>query len=432
MLCIVSERQRAMPNTTIQTAPSCFDSIDPTSLSLVQAQQHILAACPPLTQSIKRPLRDALGHILAQDIISPIQVPNHVNSAMDGYALRGEDLPNAATKNFELVGIAFAGKPFEGICGANQCVRIMTGAPMPAGTDTVVIQEQVEQLDAHAIRIGTGHRAGQNIRQAGEDIALNSVLLQAGRRLNPADLGILASIGIGEVSVYRPLRVAFFSTGDELRSIGETLAAGEVYDSNRYALYGLLKRLNFDVLDMGVVKDDPDLLEQTLKNAAANADVVLTSGGVSVGEADYIKAILNKLGQIHFWKIAIKPGRPLAMGQLDQATFFGLPGNPVAVMVTFLQLVQPALLKMAGETHPQPLLMDAICQSRLKKQPGRTEFQRGILSRTAQGQLIVEKTGYQGSGILSSMSQANCLIVLPDERDTVQAGEIVQVQPFNW
>lgn len=418
--------------TTIQTAPSCTDKIDTTSLSMAQAQQRILASLPTLTQTIKRPLRDALGHILAHDIHSPIQVPNHINSAMDGYAVRSADLPDNTTQNFEVIGIAFAGKPFEGVCGANQCVRIMTGAPIPQGTDTVVIQEHVEILDKPHIRIGSGHRAGQNTRQAGEDIALGSTILHAGRRLNPADLGILASIGMPEVTVYRPLRVAFFSTGDELRSVGEPLQAGEVFDSNRYALYGLLKRLNFDVLDMGVVRDDPAVLEQALQQAAASADVVLTSGGVSVGEADYIKDILQKLGQIHFWKIAIKPGRPLALGQLGNAMFFGLPGNPVAVMVTFLQLVQPALLKMACETNYQPILIDAICQSHLKKQPGRTEFQRGILSRNAQGQLIVEKTGYQGSGILTSMSQANCLIVLPDERDTIQPNEIVQVQPFNW
>ena len=416
----------------ISSAPSCADERDPSSLTVEEARSRIMDALQPVSPTLKRPLRDALGQVLAEDVVSPINVPNHTNSAMDGYALHGDDLPGDEIREYRIIGTAFAGVPFTASCGKGECVRIMTGAPMPTGTDTVVMQEQTEAGAQGLVRIGSGHRAGQNIRQAGEDIAKDSVALTAGRRVNPADLGVLASLGVNEISVFRPLRVAFFSTGDELRSIGETLRDGEVYDSNRYALYGMLKQLNVDILDLGVVRDDPVLMEAAFQQASAVADVVITSGGVSVGEADYTKVILDKLGQIHFWKIAIKPGRPLAFGKLGEALFFGLPGNPVAVMVTFLQFVQPALLKLAGQQDCVPLLVDAICQSQLKKKPGRTEFQRGTVTRTADGKLVVEKSGYQGSGVLTSMSKGNCLIILPAESATVEPGDVVQVQPFGW
>lgn len=417
---------------TIQSTPSCADARDPTSLTVEQARARIMDGLLPVQPFIKRPLRDTLGQVLAQDVISPLNVPNHTNSAMDGYALRGNNLPVEGVCTYKVVGTALAGKPFEGSCGQGECVRIMTGAVMPQGLDTVVMQEKAELLSDQQVRIGTGHKAGQNVRQAGEDIAQGSVLLKAGQRISPADLGVIASVGIAELPVHRPLRVAFFSTGDELRSLGETLKQGQVYDSNRYTLYGLLKRLQFDILDLGVIKDVPALLETTLLQAAEAADVVITSGGVSVGEADYIKALLNKLGVINFWKIAIKPGRPLAFGRLGKAHFFGLPGNPVAVMVTFLQFVQPALLKLSGQSNYEPVLIDAISQDRLKKNAGRTEFIRGVVSRNAEGKLVVAKTGLQGSGILTSMSQANALIILPSERETVQVGEVVQVQLLPW
>ncbi|WP_020560031.1 bifunctional molybdopterin-guanine dinucleotide biosynthesis adaptor protein MobB/molybdopterin molybdotransferase MoeA [Thiofilum flexile] len=423
--------QLLKPSTTIRHQPSCADPREPNSLSLAEARRRIMASLPTLSPALKRPLRDALGQVLADAIISPSNVPNYANSAMDGYALRGATLPHTNTRAYRVIGTALAGQAFQGTCWHGECVRIMTGAPLPAGTDTVVIQEHTEVGDDGYIRLGTGQRAGQNVRQAGEDIKQGSTVLAAGHRINPADLAVLASLGIAEVSVVRPLRVAFFSTGDELRSIGEPLTEGQVYDSNRYALYGLLKQLNVDILDMGVVRDDPASLEAALQQASQTADVVLTSGGVSVGEADYIKTVLAKLGQINFWKIAIKPGRPLAFGTVGQALFFGLPGNPVAVMVTFLQLVEPALRKLACETEYEPLLIDAICQSRLKKQPGRTEFQRGIIKREA-GKLRVEKAGHQGSGVLSSMSKGNCLIILPEEAATIEPGDVVQVQLFNW
>ncbi len=425
-------KKKETPPNKISSAPSCADDLDPTSLSVVAARSRIMDALQPVTLPLKRSLRDALGQVLAQDVISPINVPNHVNSAMDGYALSGADLPGDDIREYRVIGTAFAGVPFNESCGTGECVRIMTGAPMPTGTDAVVMQEQTEAGAEGYVRIGAGHRQGQNVRQAGEDIAKGFSVLTAGRRVNPADLGVLASLGVSEVSVYRPLRVAFFSTGDELRSIGEVLSDGQVYDSNRYALYGMLKQLNVEILDMGVVRDDPATLEATLQQASEIADVVITSGGVSVGEADYIKGILEKLGQINFWKIAIKPGRPLAFGKLGKALFFGLPGNPVAVMVTFLQFVQPALLKLAGQTNCEPLVVDAIAQSRLKKRPGRMEFQRGTVSRTDDGKLVLEKSGYQGSGVLTSMSRGNCLVILPEESSTVEPGDVVQVQMFGW
>ncbi len=429
---ILNRIQKAPPPNRITSAPSCADDHDPSSLSVEEARSRIMDTLQPTGPVLKRSLREALGQVLAEDVISPINVPNHTNSAMDGYALGGDDLPGDEVREYRIIGTAYAGVPFTAACGKGECVRIMTGAPIPAGTDTVVMQEQTEAGAEGYIRIGAGHRAGQNVRQAGEDIAKDSVVLSAGRRVNPADLGVLASLGVSEISVQRPLRVAFFSTGDELRSIGEPLRDGEVYDSNRYALYGMLQQLNVEILDMGVVRDDPVLMEATFQQASAVADVVITSGGVSVGEADYTKIILDKLGQINFWKIAIKPGRPLAFGKLGNALFFGLPGNPVAVMVTFLQFVQPALLKLAGQQDYEPLLVDAICQSRLKKKPGRAEFQRGTVTRTADGKLVVEKSGYQGSGVLTSMSKGNCLIIIPQESATVEPGDVVQVQPFGW
>ncbi len=414
----------------IRSAPSCADARDPDSIAFVDAQQQLIDAVTPLTSYIKRPLRDTLNQILAEDVVSPLNVPAHTNSAMDGYALAGTELPGDSVRDYEIVGTAFAGKPFTGSCAAGQCVRIMTGAIMPVGTDTVVMQEQTETLAENQVRIGSGHKTGQNVRHAGEDIQRGQTVLSRGRRVTAADMGLLASLGIAESKVFRKPRVAFFSTGDELRSLGEPLETGCIYDSNRYTLYSLLHELEMDIIDMGVIPDQPELLEAAFREAATNADVVITSGGVSVGEADYIKGILEQLGEMSFWKLAIKPGRPLTFGRLGEALFFGLPGNPVAVMVTFQMLVKPALLKLAGERDYQPLLVQAACQDRLKKKPGRTEFIRAILQHDAQGRLSVEKAGHQGSGILTSMSRANCFIVLPEENAGVAVGDWVTVQPF--
>jgi molybdopterin molybdotransferase len=440
-------------------------------LPVEEARRRILADVTPVRGSERLALRSALGRVLAQDLISPVDVPGHTNSAVDGYALAGSGLPVQGEKDFRVIGTAWAGRSFPGAVPAGSCVRIMTGAPMPAGTDAVVMQEHVELRD-DAIRVGAGHRTGQNVRAAGEDLARGAVALHAGKRLTPADLGLLASIGLGEVAVHRRVRVAFFSTGDELRSIGEPLEDGAIYDSNRYTLYGMLAALGVEILDMGVVRDKREAVRDAFREAAAIADAIITSGGVSVGEADYVKETLEALGRVSFWQIAMKPGRPLAFGHVgnkiaghrghgvdgngDQsvpsersgtgdpapvfesasprntgAAFFGLPGNPVAVMVTFYQFVQPALQRMMGEDPVgAPPTFEARSLTRFRKQPGRTEFQRAIAEHDANGELVVRATGGQGSGILHSMSQANCFVVLPENGGNVEPGMRVAVQPF--
>ena len=407
---------------------SCADDYDPDSMPVAKAREFIQAFLTPIVGTEKANIRAALGRVLAEDIISPINVPSHVNSAMDGYAVRFKDLNPQRETTLCMIGTALAGKPFTGPVGDRQCVRIMTGAVLPDGADTVIMQEHASAAGQN-IRFNGTHRQGQNIRQAGEDLAVGQVVLKSGRGIRPAELGLIASLGIAEVTVRRRLRVAYFSTGDELRSIGSPLAEGEIYDSNRYTLYGMLTRLGAEVLDMGVVKDDPASLERALSEAASTADVVITSGGVSVGEADYIKELLSRLGEVVFWKIAMKPGRPLAYGKIGTSHFFGLPGNPVSVMVTFYQFVRDALFILMGrkEDIAAPVLK-AACVSALKKAPGRTEFQRGILSRDADGVWSVRITGEQGSGILRSMSEANCFIVLQDSQGNIAPGSMVDVQ----
>lgn len=408
--------------------PSCADPQDQQSLSVEQARAQIDALLTPVSSWQKLALREALGHVLHAPVISPLQVPPHHNSAMDGYAIHSSDI-NGDSFSLKQVGIAYAGQPYQGDVARGECVRIMTGAMMPTACDTVIMQEHVA-VEGEKITVHGQQTAGQNVRMAGEDIQQGDSVLPAGHRITPADMGLIASLGIGEVRVKRRLRVAFFSTGDELRSIGETLEPGQIYDSNRYTLYGMLKRLDADVLDMGVVADEKAALKQALAQAAAEADVVITSGGVSVGDADYVKEMLSELGQVNFWKIAMKPGRPLAFGKINDALFFGLPGNPVSVMVTFYQFVQPALKKLAGENaHPLPL-MQVRTESRIRKKPGRFEFQRGILFEDESGQLKVHTTGQQGSGILRSMSVANCFILLDEDCDGIEPGSIVTVQPF--
>ena len=414
----------------IRTAPSCADDQEPRVLRVDQARERILASLPDLKGEERVALRSALGRVLSRDVISPLDVPGHDNSAMDGYALAGEQLPQSGFLDLKVIATLHAGGRFDGACGPGECVRIMTGAPIPDGTDTVVMQEHVLVLDEGQIRIGTGQRKGQNVRSAGEDIAAGNAVLQAGRRLTPADLGILASIGIGEVNVRRRVRVAFFSTGDELRSIGEPLEEGDVYDSNRYSLYGMLRRLDAEILDMGVVKDRPAALQDAFRSAGQLTDVVITSGGVSVGEADYTKPILEEMGEMNFWKIAMKPGRPLAFGKLGDALFFGLPGNPVAVMVTFYQFVLPALQQMVTGQPWKPFVLDATLKRPLRKRPGRYEFLRGILEQEENGSLVVEGVGRQGSGILTSMSRGNCFILLDEDQGDAAAGQTVRVQPF--
>jgi molybdopterin molybdotransferase len=417
-------------NTASPRPASCADDRDPNALSVSAALARIGSEIRPITGRQRLALRDSLDRVLAAEIVSPIDVPAHVNSAMDGYALLGADLPSEGDATLDLLGTAYAGQPFAGRVGPGECVRIMTGAVMPQATDTVVMQEEAEAQDDR-VRIGHGHRPGQHVRQAGEDLARGSVVLAPGTRIRPVELGLLASLGFAEVGVVRRPRVAFFSTGDELRSLGETLAEGEIYDSNRYTLFGMLERFGAAVIDMGVVRDRREDLAAAFREADAMADVVITTGGVSVGEADFVKETLQALGAVSFWKIAMKPGRPLAFGHLgDNALFFGLPGNPVSVMVTFYQFVQPALRRLLGERDHPPTMFPVPCANRLRKRPGRTEFQRGILYHDDNGELRVGSTGGQGSGILSSVSQANCFIVLPEDCGNLDAGATVQVQPF--
>jgi molybdopterin molybdotransferase len=409
---------------------SCADDYDPNAMPVAKARELIRTFLSPLTAVERLHIRQSLGRVLAGDVVSPIAVPGHDNSAMDGYALRFADLAAGGETVLTRVGESFAGKPWGGVLGVGECVRIFTGGVMPRGADTVVMQERASE-SASGVRVAAGavSKAGQNRRFAGEDLKAGQTVFRDGQRMRPAEIGMLASLGIGEISVYRKLRVAFFSTGDELKSIGTTLAPGEIYDSNRYTLYGMLTRLHCEVIDMGVIEDTPAAVERALANAAEAADVVITSGGVSVGEADYIKAILDKLGEVLFWKIAMKPGRPLAYGRIGNAHFFGLPGNPVAVMVTFYQFVRDALFVLQGDrsAQSQPTFKVAL-SAPIKKVPGRTEFQRGILTSDSNGAWSVRTTGDQGSGILSSMSQANCFIVLGTDTGNVAAGELVEIQ----
>jgi molybdopterin molybdotransferase len=422
---------------------SCLSDYDPDALTVAQGQQVIAQFVQPVAAEQQVAIRSALDRVLAADIHSTVNVPAHDNSAMDGYAFHSDDLNPDAAFSLRVVGSVQAGSRFDGAIGRGECVRIMTGAVMPAGCDTVAPQELTQNADAgdgndrNPQRIALAAacvRAGDNRRLAGEDLRIGQTALRRGKILRPADLGLLASLGIAEVSVQRRLRVAFFSTGDELRSVGQVLDPGCVYDSNRYTLYGMLTRLGFDVIDMGVVRDDPAALEAALRSACENADAVITSGGVSVGVADYTKQSMAALGEVLFWKIGMRPGRPMAFGSLvsngKRALLFGLPGNPVAVMVSFYFFVRSALLQMAGATPQAVPRLRVKSLSPIRKRPGRTEYQRGVVAPDDDGNWCVRLTGAQGSGILRSMSDANCIIVLDDRQSDVQAGDSVEIVLF--
>ena len=411
--------------TPLAQAVSCLDGYDPDALRADKAREAILSCLSPVSETQTVGILSALGRVLAQDIVPAINVPAHDNSAMDGYAVRFSDL--SGETSLEDVGAALAGRPFEKKTKPGQCVRVMTGAVMPEGTDTVVIQEVVRRDGARVV-IPPGQKQAQNVRYAGEDLKVGVPVLHPGKRLGPSELGLIASLGIAEVKVKRRLRVALFATGDELASIGTPLKEGEVYDSNRYTLSGMLMRLGVEIVDMGVVRDDPDALERAFV-LASRQDAIVTTGGVSVGEADFTRQLMARLGEVLFWKIAMRPGRPMAFGRIGDAFLFGLPGNPVAVMVTFYQFVRGALLHMAGATEIALPLLKAVAAENLRKVPGRTEYQRGILFRKGD-EWAVRTTGQQGSGVLRSMSEANCFIVLEHERGKVAAGEPVQVQLF--
>ena len=408
---------------------------DPQALSADSVNIFLAELVSPVEETEEVALPAALGRVLAHDLISPFSVPPHDNSAMDGFAFDGAQLRAQGPLVLRVVGTALAGKAWQGHAGVGDCVKIMTGAIMPAGLDTVVPQEFVTlQQDAVSIPAGL-LQAGDNRRLKGEDLREGSAALRAGDRLLPAAMGLAASLGLQSLTVRRRLRVAYFSTGDEILSLGEVPREGAVYDSNRYTVFGLLARLGCDVIDMGVVRDDPALLEAAFAQAAGSADAIITSGGVSVGEADYTRAMMKKLGDVAFWRIAMRPGRPMAVGRIpagsgQAAVLFGLPGNPVAVMVNFLAFVRPALLKMMGAAAVDTPLLQARSAEPIRKKPGRTEYQRGTVSRGSDGILQVKITGNQGSGVLSSMVQANGLIVLHHTQANVAAGEVVDVMMF--
>ncbi|HEY5993851.1 MAG TPA: gephyrin-like molybdotransferase Glp [Gallionellaceae bacterium] len=405
------------------------EDYDPDSMAVEQARHFIRKFLTPLSDEDTLGLHDAHLRTLSRDVPSPMNVPPHDYSAMDGYALRHADLQGDAAK-LHVIGNSLAGHPFGGKVSTGECVRIMTGALIPSGCDTVVMQEQATCEGADVVISGT-HTLGQNIRRAGEDIPFGATALRAGQVLRAAELGLLASLGLSRVVVFRKLRIAIFSTGDELMQPGVPLEPGRIYDSNRYTLYALLSELGgAEILDMGSIRDDRNAIKSALMTAASNADVIITSGGVSVGEADYIKDLLAEIGEVVFWKIAMKPGRPLAYGKIGTSHFFGLPGNPVAVMVTFKQFVSDALHILMGQLPKPAFTLRAVCTERIKKSPGRTEFQRGILTQDETGVLTVRTTGAQGSGVLSSMSRANCFIVLAMAQGNVESGSTVDVQLF--
>jgi molybdopterin molybdotransferase len=424
------------------TQPPSLDEIaqglqgyDPQALPAGHVNAFLAELVQAVTQQETLPLMQALGRILARDVVSPISVPPHDNSAMDGYAFRGSELQSAQPTSLKVVGTALAGAAWQGQVHAGECVRIMTGAIMPAGLDTVVPQELV-QTEGDAVLVPSGLlQAGDNRRLLGEDLMAGQVALAAGSRLSPAACGLLASLGLPTVQVWRKPKVAYFSTGDEILSLGDAPREGAVYDSNRYTVAGMVQALGCELIDMGVVRDEPMALELAFRQAAQQADAVITSGGVSVGEADFTKAMMKKLGDVAFWRIAMRPGRPMAVGRISEAghsaVLFGLPGNPVAVMVTFAAFVRPALQQLMGWKAPALPLLKAHSLQALRKKPGRTEYQRGTVSRNADGQLVVRITGNQGSGVLSSMVQANGLIVLGHEQGNVAAGDEVDVMMFD-
>ncbi|WBY02197.1 molybdopterin molybdotransferase MoeA [Ramlibacter tataouinensis] len=417
---------------TLDQIAAELQGYDPQALPAAAVNEFLARLVAPVEQTEEVGIADALGRVLARDVVSPISVPPHDNSAMDGYAFDGAQLASGAALTLRVVGTAFAGKAWQGTVGPGECVKIMTGAIMPAGLDTVVPQEFTRAAGEQAIEIPAGAlQRGDNRRFAGEDLMAGRPALRQGECLGPAACGLLASLGLPRATVFRRLRVAYFSTGDEILSLGEPPREGAVYDSNRYTVRGLLARLGCDLIDLGVVRDQPALLEQAFRSAAAQADAIITSGGVSVGEADFTKAMMKQLGDVAFWRIAMRPGRPMAVGRIGSSVLFGLPGNPVAVMVTFLAFVRPALLQMMGcrEMAPPPLLR-ARSQEAIRKKPGRTEYQRGIVSTAPDGSLQVRTTGNQGSGVLSSMVQANGLIVLRHDQGNVAVGDEIDVMMF--
>ncbi|WP_019613947.1 molybdopterin molybdotransferase MoeA [Psychromonas ossibalaenae] len=409
----------------------CCDAkgLMPLEQALIKMQESLSNVC----EAVRLPLSQALGFALAEDIKSPLNVPPFNNSAMDGYAVKRNDLINSSPENpvtLKLIGKSFAGSPYSGELPAGCCIRIMTGAVMPGCADTVIMQERTA-VAGELITFTQAPKLGDNVRLAAEDLKQGQVVLSKGHKLTPRDIPLIASLGLAEIQVFRKLKVAVISSGDELKSLGETLCEGDIYDSNRYSIIALLSRLNVEVIDFGIIKDDLSLIREAVQSADQQADVVITSGGVSVGEADFIKDVLTELGSIGFWKLAIKPGKPFAFGKLPNSVFFGLPGNPVSAMVTLYQLAVPAMAAMSGLKAKAPIRFNALAAHSLKKAAGRTDFQRAVYSVDDSGQLVVSSTGSQGSGVFSSMSRSNCFIVLEQDRGNVEGGETVTIEPYN-
>lgn len=418
----------------IDKQPSCDDEQEPELLPVEEARRRLMDVLRPVTGTERVALKRSAGRVLAVPVSSPLDVPAQANSAMDGFALSALSIPASGTASLAVPGTAWAGKPFAGEVKTGQAVRIFTGAILPVGTDTVVIQEHVEAGEG-VVTIDETVVPGRNVRAAGEDVQRGQEVLPAGRCLSAADVGVIASLGIDTVLVHRVLNVAYFTTGDELRSLdefaGTELPPGTLFDSNAYTLRVLLEAHNVNIIDLGIVRDTAEDTRSALTRAADEADIIITSGGVSAGEADFVTRVFHEMGEVSFWKLAMRPGRPLAFGRVGDAHFFGLPGNPVAVVVTFLQFVQPALRRLAGWSDVETISLPARSLSRLRKSAGRVEFQRGIMSLDEQGQLVVASTGMQGAGRLTSVSAANCLIVIAAEQAGVSPGDMVAVQPFH-
>ncbi|MGR5161018.1 bifunctional molybdopterin-guanine dinucleotide biosynthesis adaptor protein MobB/molybdopterin molybdotransferase MoeA [Vibrio owensii] len=419
--------QEAKAPKSKEKEPACCDTLSPAFLSVVQGQEKILSLVNTVAETEACKIENAYGRVLADHVVSPVNVPQYTNSAMDGYAIRGDDVER---ESYQVVAEVMAGHAYDQPLEVGQAVKIMTGAPTPINGDTVVMREQASQDGDTVTFNGVSINTGQNVRQAGEDLAIGSDVFTAGTRLASPEMGMIASLGFGETNVFRKLKVAVFSTGDEVQAPGTEQKANSIYDSNRFTIMGMLEKLGCEILDFGILEDDEQLMIDALENASAQADVVMTSGGVSVGDADYIKLALDKLGQIDFWRINMRPGRPLAFGQINDKPFFGLPGNPVAVMVSFINFVEPALRKMQGEQGWKPLKVNAIATENLRSRQGRTEFSRGVYELDETGRLTVRTTGKQGSGILRSMSEANCLIEISPAVDTVKTGESVTIIPL--
>ncbi|UTZ37414.1 bifunctional molybdopterin-guanine dinucleotide biosynthesis adaptor protein MobB/molybdopterin molybdotransferase MoeA [Vibrio campbellii] len=424
---VIQYVQEAKAPKSKEKEAACCDTLSPAFLSVVQGQEKILSLVNTVAETEACKIENAYGRVLADHVVSPVNVPQYTNSAMDGYAIRGDDIER---ESYQVVAEVMAGHAYDQPLEVGQAVKIMTGAPTPINGDTVVMREQASQDGDTVMFNGASIKIGQNVRQAGEDLAIGSDVFTAGTRLASPEMGMIASLGFGEANVFRKLKVAVFSTGDEVQAPGTEQKANSIYDSNRFTIMGMLEKLGCEILDFGILEDNEQLMIEALENASAQADVVMTSGGVSVGDADYIKLALDKLGQIDFWRINMRPGRPLAFGQINDKPFFGLPGNPVAVMVSFINFVEPALRKMQGEQGWKPLKVSAIATENLRSRQGRTEFSRGIYELDETGRLTVRTTGKQGSGILRSMSEANCLIEISPAVDTVKAGESVTIIPL--